>query len=57
MVLEHPVLVVSNNFFNQSGMALVCPILKNAVEGPLHIQLKESPVESKNDPGKDHRTY
>ncbi|MBQ8620194.1 MAG: type II toxin-antitoxin system PemK/MazF family toxin [Clostridiales bacterium] len=42
---KNPVLVVSNNFFNQSGMALVCPVLKNAVEGPLHIQLKESPVE------------
>lgn len=42
---KNPVLVVSNNFFNQSGMALICPVLKNAVEGPLHIQLKESSVE------------
>ncbi len=42
---KYPVIVVSNNFFNQSGMALVCPVMKNAVEGPLHIQLKESSVE------------
>ena len=40
-----PVIVVSNNFFNQSGMAIVCPIMKNAMPGPLHIQLKDSPVE------------
>lgn len=42
---KSPSIVVSNNFFNQSGMALVCPVMKNALEGPLHIQLKESPVE------------
>lgn len=42
---KNPSIVVSNNFFNQSGMALVCPVMKNALEGPLHIQLKESPVE------------
>lgn len=42
---KNPVMVVSNNFFNQSGMALVCPIMKNVLEGPLHIPLKESPVE------------
>lgn len=40
----HPVIVVSNNFFNQSGKAIVCPILKKAVEGPLHIELKDSNV-------------
>ena len=43
--LKYPVIVVSNNFFNESGKAIVCPILKNAVEGPLHIMLKNSPVE------------
>lgn len=42
---KNPVMVVSNNFFNQSGMALVCPVMKNAMEGPLHIHIKESPVE------------
>ena len=43
--IPQPVIVVSNNFFNQSGMAIVCPIMKNAMPGPLHIQLKDSPVE------------
>ena len=43
--LPQPVIVVNNNFFNQSGMAIVCPIVKNAMPGPLHIQLKDSPVE------------
>lgn len=43
--LNFPVMVVSNDFFNESGKAIVCPILKNAVEGPLHIRLKDSPVE------------
>ena len=43
--LNYPVMVVSNNFFNETGKAIVCPIVKNAVEGPLHIRLKESAVE------------
>ena len=43
--LNYPVIVVSNNFFNQSGKAVVCPILKNAIEGPLHIPLKDSSIE------------
>ena len=43
--LQYPVIVVSNNFFNESGKAIVCPIVKNAAEGPLHIQLKNCPVE------------
>ena len=43
--IKHPVIVVSNNFFNQSGMVIVCPILKNAEPGPLHIELKDSTVE------------
>ena len=43
--LEYPVIVVSNNFFNTSGKAIVCPIVKNAVEGPLHIRLKDCPIE------------
>ena len=40
-----PVIVVSGNFFNQSGKAIVCPIVQEAPEGPLHIRLKDSPVE------------
>lgn len=42
--IQHPVIVVSNNFFNQSGKAIVCPILKKTAEGPLHIALKDSTV-------------
>lgn len=43
--LKHPVMVVSNDFFNESGKAIVCPILKGATEGPLHIPLRKCPVE------------
>ncbi|MBQ2991686.1 MAG: type II toxin-antitoxin system PemK/MazF family toxin [Clostridia bacterium] len=43
--VTHPVIVVSNNYFNQSGKAVVCPILKKAVPGPLHIELKETGME------------
>ena len=43
--IQHPVIVVSNNFFNRSGMAIVCPIMKKAVPGPLHIEIKDGPVE------------
>ena len=28
-------IVISGNFFNQSGKAIVCPIMKKAVPGPL----------------------
>ena len=43
--LTYPVMVVSNDFFNASGRAIVCPILRDAAEGPLHIPLKGGPVE------------
>ena len=43
--IPYPVIVVSNDFFNQSGKAVVCPVLSRAVEGPLHIRLKDSPIE------------
>ena len=43
--IVHPVIVVSNNFFNQSGKAVVCPIVKKAAPGPLHIELKDSGVQ------------
>lgn len=43
--IKYPVIVVSNNFFNQSGKVIACPILKNVVEGPLHIKLRDSAVE------------
>ena len=43
--IAHPVIVVSNNVFNASGKAIVCPILPHAAEGPLHIRLKDSAVQ------------
>ena len=43
--IQHPVIVVSNNDFNQSGKAIVCPILKKAAPGPLHIELRKTEVE------------
>ncbi len=43
--IQMPVIVVSNNYFNQSGKAIVCPIMKKAAVGPLHIELKDSEVE------------
>ena len=43
--VTHPVIVVSNNFFNKSGRVIACPILKEAVPGPLHIALSDSVVE------------
>jgi len=38
------VIVVSNNVFHSSGKAIVCPILRDAAPGPLHIELKDSPA-------------
>ena len=35
--LPYPVLVVSKNFFNESGLVMACPILPDAVRGPLRI--------------------
>ena len=35
--IKPPVLVVSKDFFNQSGEIIGCPILENSIEGPLHI--------------------
>ena len=43
--IRYPVIVVSGNFFNQSGKAIVCPIVKSAIEGPLHIRLRDSSIE------------
>ena len=43
--LRYPVIIVSNDFFNGSGKALVCPVVKDTAEGPLHIRLKDCPVE------------
>lgn len=37
--VKGPVLVVSKNFFNSSEMAIVCPVVKNVVPDPLHIEI------------------
>lgn len=41
--IKHPVLVVSKDFFNESGEIIGCPIFNVSNEGPLHIwtSLKE----------------
>ena len=36
--IQHPMIVVSKNFFNESGMVMACPILPDAVPGPLRIR-------------------
>lgn len=43
--ISFPVIVVSNDLFNSSGKAVVCPIAKAAAAGPLHIKLTDCPVE------------
>lgn len=43
--IQQPVIVVSNDVFNQSGKSIVCPIVQSAQEGPLHIKLKDSSVQ------------
>ena len=35
--IKPPVLVVSKDFFNQSGEIIGCPILENSIGGPFHI--------------------
>ena len=52
--IKYPVIVVSNNYFNQSGMVIACPIVKTAVPGPLHIPLKDCAVEGNSQRFMDH---
>ena len=35
--LPYPFVVVSKNFFNESGLVMGCPILPEALPGPLRI--------------------
>ena len=42
--VSQPVMVVSNNFFCQSGKAIVCPIMTEAAEGPLHIRIQTEQI-------------
>ena len=43
--ISFPVIVVSNDLFNSTGKAVVCPIVNNVAAGPLHIELTDAPVE------------
>ena len=38
--IPHPLIVVSQDFFNDSGNAIVCPIVPDATKSPLHISFK-----------------
>lgn len=42
--IKPPVLVVSKDFFNESGEIIGCPIYENGTEGPLHIQVETDEV-------------
>ena len=35
--IKYPLVVVSKNFFNESGLVMACPILSDTVRGPLRI--------------------
>ncbi|HJC57464.1 MAG TPA: type II toxin-antitoxin system PemK/MazF family toxin [Candidatus Eisenbergiella intestinipullorum] len=37
--VRHPVLIVSTNFFNESGEVIGCPIYEAGTESPLHISV------------------
>ena len=43
--IKGPILVVSKNFFNRSEQAIVCPVVKNAVPDPLHIEIATEEVQ------------
>ena len=40
--LQYPVVVVSKNFFNESGLVMACPILQDAVPGPLRLHCESA---------------
>ena len=43
--ISFPVIIVSNDLFNSTGKVIVCPIVNNVAEGPLHIKLTDASVE------------
>lgn len=43
--IKHPVLVVSKDFFNETGEIIGCPVYAKSVEGPLHIYICTDEVE------------
>ena len=42
--ITQPALVVSNNLFNEEGMAIICPIQEGAIEGPLHLRIEHPKI-------------
>lgn len=42
--IKMPVLVVSKNFFNQSGEIIGCPVYRNGKPGALHIRIETEEV-------------
>jgi len=42
--IEHRLLVISNQLFNNAGGVIVCPIVKKETEGPLHISVNTNIV-------------
>ena len=40
--ISWPVIVVSNNHFNQIGEAIVCPILNNITSNAIHLPIRIS---------------
>lgn len=43
--IKQPVLVVSKDFFNESGEIIGCPIISDSSAGPLHIWTSTKEVE------------
>ena len=41
----YPVIVASNNYFNETGKAVVCPIWKDVRPGPLHLPVKYEKID------------
>ena len=42
--MTQPALVVSNNYFNEEGMVVVCPVEENGIEGALHINIQHPSI-------------
>lgn len=42
--IKPPVLVVSKDFFNETGEIIGCPIYEHGYEGPLHIGIETDEV-------------
>jgi len=39
------VLILSKNFFNKTGLSIVCPVVKKAAEDALHIPVQSDAVQ------------